>query len=98
VEDVGLIPADDLIPTLGVRQHADQIPLRARCDQNCGFFPHALGGQLLQAIHRRVFVKDVVAQLGLIDRPAHLWRRQGDGIAAQIDHAFGHPRSPIPLG
>ena len=42
--------------------------------------------RLLEGVDRRVLAVDVVADLGVGHGPAHLRRRPGDGVGAEVDH------------
>src|SRR5205085_1532615 len=45
---------------------------------------------LLQAVDRRVFAEDIVADLGGGDRGSHAGGRPGHGITAQIEETLWH--------
>ena len=74
-----------------MHQHRDQIAHRAAGDQQRGFLAHRVRRHRLEPIDGGVLAVNVVAQLGARDRLAHLGRRQGDGVAAQIDHVSRPP-------
>ena len=87
------VAGDDLAAARHLGQHADEIAHRAAGDEQRRFLAGQLGGALLERDDRRVVAENVVANLGVGHRAAHLWRWLGDGVGAQIDHVVGH-RSP----
>ena len=60
--------------------------------EQAGLLAEQLGGPLLERVDGRVVAEDVVADLGLGHRPAHLGGRLGDGVGAEVDEAVGHGR------
>ena len=85
-ERVDLGRPDDLAAARDVGHEADKVAHRAARDQETRLGAEQLGGPLLEGPDGRVLAKDVVAELGLGHRPAHLRRGQRDGVGSQVDH------------
>ena len=79
------VTQDDLIAAPAVRQHSDQVAHRAAGDEQPGFFAQALRCPLLQPVDGRILPEHVVANRCLRHSPAHLRRRPGHRVAAQIN-------------
>ena len=78
--------ADDRLgPARAVRQHRGQVAHRAARHQQRGLLAHHRRRHRLEPVDAGVLAVNVVTQLGARDRLAHLRRRQGYGVAAQID-------------
>ena len=82
---MGLVADDDLVAAPAVGQKGDEVALGAAGCEHRRFFVQQLRGYVLKAVHGWVLTEYVIAQLRLGHRPAHLRRRQRDGIATQID-------------
>ena len=72
-----------------VHEHRDQVAHRAAGDQQGGFLAHRVRRHRLEPIDGGILAVNVVAQLGARDSLAHFGRRQGDGVATEIDHVVG---------
>ena len=91
LDDVRSFADDDLFAALrAVRELRDEVALRAAGDEERGLLAEHLGGHLLQAVDRGVAGEDVVAELSVGDRLAHLRRGQRHGVAAQVDGLVRH--------
>jgi hypothetical protein len=71
-------------------QHADRdlVPHHARRHEERRLESEHARRERLQPVDRRVLAVDVVADLGVRHRTAHLGGRLRDGVGAEIDHAF----------
>ena len=90
--DVGHVAEDDLIAAAGLRQDPTEVPEHAARDVEAGFLPHDVRCALLEPVDRRVLAVLIVADLGLGHRLTHRGRRQGEGVAAELEGLhFGTP-------
>ena len=77
--------AEHLRPRPGQEPEGDLVAHRPGRDVDGRLLANPGGGQLLQAVDRRVLAVDVVADLGLGHGPAHGGRGGRDGVGAQVD-------------
>ena len=87
--DVRVRAGDRLVAAPQVGELRDEVALRATRDEQSGLFAEQLGSAFLERVERRVFAVDVVTELGLGHRAAHLRRRLGDRVAPEVDQV-GH--------
>ncbi len=71
----------------GEQPQGDLVGHRAGRHEQRRLLAHPLRERRLQAGDRRIVAEAVVADLGVGHRPAHLGRRSGDRVAAQVDAA-----------
>src|SRR6202011_4869495 len=84
LEDMAVDLEDDLLSGLRVDQQGAQVTHRPARNKKRGLLPDHLRGSPLQAMYRRVFIPDVVADLGGRHRRPHRFRREREGVAAQL--------------
>ena len=89
-ERVGTVTGDDLAAARHLGHERDEVAHRAAGHEQGGFLAGQLRRALLERDDGRVVAEDVVAQLSLGHRPAHLGRGLGDGVGAQVDEVVGH--------
>ena len=89
-ERVRSLAGDDLTAARHLGHKADEIAHRAAGDEETGLLAGQLGCTLLERDDRWVVAKDVVAQLGIGHRPAHLGRRVRDRVGTEVDQVVGH--------
>ncbi len=77
---------DNFITGLGMGLDAELVGHGTGRDKQSCFIAEKIGGHVLQAIDRRVFAKDIVADLSVCHGLSHLGGGLGYGIATQIDH------------
>ena len=74
----------------GQQPESELISHRPRRHEQGRLLPDPLGEGVLQSVDRRVLAVDVVADLRLGHRPAHLRCRTGDRVGAEVDEAGRH--------
>ena len=67
-----------------------RLPIVPLATKSAGLLARQLGGALLERDDGRVVAEDVVAELRLGHRAAHLGRGLGDRVGAQVDPSRGH--------
>src|SRR5207237_9778214 len=93
--DVSEVAEDHLVATLGLREHAAEVPEHPARDVDRGFFPDDLRGAPLQAIHGRILAVLIVPDLGVCHRAAHRRRRERERVAPKLDRpSYGHLPKP----
>src|SRR5262249_38474889 len=85
VEHVRVVVDDDFLARPRVREHRDEVALRARRHEQSRRLAEPLGGQRLKPPHGGVLAEDVVAHLGARHGLAHLGRRLRERVRAKID-------------
>ncbi len=86
---VRLAAQDYLLAALAMAHQRREVRLRAGREQQRRLEAEQLGGLGLQLVYRRIVAEDVVAELGVVHRPAHPGRGPGHRVGAQIDDAAG---------
>ena len=79
------VAEDHLVAAFGLREHAAEVSEHPARDVHAAFLADDLGGALLESVDGRVLAVLVVADLGVGHRLAHRRRRQGEGVAAELD-------------
>ncbi len=74
---MALIADDGLVSTPTVGQQRRQVAHRAAGDKDSGILAHLLRGEHLEPVHRRVFAIDIVPDICVGHRLAHLRGRFG---------------------
>ena len=90
LEDVRLIAEQDLFAAPRLRQHRNQVALRAGGHEQARLLAEQRRHPLLQAIHGGVVAVHVVAELGVVHGAPHVAGRVGHGVAAQVNHRARH--------
>ena len=72
-----------------VGQLRDQIAHRAAGDEEPRLLAQQVRGSGLELDHGGIVAEDVVTNLGLRHRPAHLGRGPGDGVGSKVDRLHG---------
>jgi hypothetical protein len=67
-----LITDDNLVAATGMREKCGEVALRSTRGQQRGILAESFGSHCLKAINGWVFSEDVVTQLRLAHRPAHI--------------------------
>ena len=89
LEDVAALFADHLLAVMGVQLDRDLIAHGSAGHKQRGLAAEDLRRALLQPIDGWVFAINVVANFGLEHGAAHLGRRLGEGVAAQLNDCAG---------
>ena len=79
----------------GQEAQGDLVAHRPGRDVDGRLLAHLGGGQLLQAVDRRVLAVDVVADLGVGHGPAHAGRRTGDRVGTQVYGPLQGPAASV---
>ena len=91
---MALIAHNHFLPALAMRHHRAEVAHRAADDEERRLLAEHLGGEVFQAIDRRVLAVLIVADLRLRHRPPHrrCWPR--DRVAAQVHQSLCHVVAP----
>jgi hypothetical protein len=89
---VRLIAEDDFIAPAAMGKKADEVRHGAAWNKKRSLFAKALCGQPLEPVYRRVLAENIIAYFCFSHGSAHSWRRPGNRIGSQINHA--HALSP----
>ena len=90
VVDVAIHVTKHFVARLRVDLDANLIRHRARWAKQPGLFAEKTRHTVFQTIDGRVFMVNVVADLGRVHGGSHSRRRPRDRIAAHVDDCFGH--------
>ena len=85
-EQVGVLLGHDLTARLGERSQRDLVRHRRGRDEDRFLLAEQLRGAALELVDRGVLAPLLVTDLGGRDRRAHLRRRLGLGVRAEVDH------------
>jgi len=85
VEHVRVVVDDDFLAGPRLREHRDEVALRARRHEEPRSLAEPLGGHRLEPAHGGILAEHVVADLGAGHGLAHLGRRLRERVRPKID-------------
>jgi hypothetical protein len=90
VVDMRLVAEDDLAAAVAVGEERREIAHRAAGHEERGVPAGHPGGERFESVDGRIVAEHVVPNLGAHHRIAHGGRREGHGIASQVDGHRSH--------